>query len=87
MDCIEIYLIIINALALVLMQRDKNQAIKHRRRIPEKVLIGTAFIGGSLGILSGMFLFRHKTRHLLFWVVPSILFALQLLTLVLWKLS
>ncbi|MEG2678538.1 MAG: DUF1294 domain-containing protein [Oscillospiraceae bacterium] len=57
------YLAGVNLLCFCLMGADKYKAQRRRWRIPEKVLLGTALIGGSLGGLLGMFLFRHKTRH------------------------
>jgi uncharacterized membrane protein YsdA (DUF1294 family) len=47
---------------------DKQKAKKNRWRIPEKVLLGISFIGGSLGGIIGMYLFRHKTKHPLFYI-------------------
>lgn len=57
------YLAGVNLLCFLLMGADKYRAQRRRWRIPERVLLGTAFLGGSLGGLLGMFLFRHKTRH------------------------
>ena len=58
-----LYLISVNILAFILFGADKWKA-KHRRwRIRESALIGTAVIGGSVGALLGMLLFRHKTKH------------------------
>ncbi len=49
---------------------------KPRRRIPEKTLFLIAALGGSLGVLAGMYLFRHKTKHKSFvFGVPLILAA------------
>ena len=49
---------------------------KPRRRIPEKTLFLVAALGGSLGVLAGMYLFRHKTKHKSFvFGVPLILAA------------
>lgn len=74
MDILISYLLIINALALILMLSDKLKAIKKAWRIPEATLIGVAAIGGSLGALSGMLLFRHKTRHPKFFLgIPAML--------------
>ena len=68
------YLIIINAIGLVIMLADKIKAMEHRWRIPERVLLGVAAIGGSLGVTVGMFLFRHKTLHVKFALgVPGML--------------
>lgn len=47
-----------------------------RRRVPERTLFLIAALGGSVGVLAGMYLFRHKTRHLSFVLgVPGILAA------------
>ena len=71
-----LYLLLINAVAFVLMLADKQKARKNRWRIPERTLIGSALLGGSLGALLGMYTFRHKTKHLKFTLgVPAILMA------------
>lgn len=68
------YLMIVNALGLLLMLADKQKARKKRWRIPEATLMGVAAIGGSAGVFLGMYLFRHKTRHPKFTVgVPLLL--------------
>ena len=68
------YLFLVNALAFLLMLSDKHRAKKNRWRISESALIGISAIGGSLGALAGMYLFRHKTRHTKFTVgIPVIL--------------
>lgn len=69
-----LYLIIINAAGFMLMLADKRKARRGAWRIPEATLIGTAALGGSIGVLAGMYLVRHKTRHLKFTLgVPFIL--------------
>ena len=71
-----LYLLLINAAAFILMLADKIKAKKNRWRIPERTLIGSALLGGSIGALLGMYTFRHKTRHLKFTLgVPAILIA------------
>ena len=57
------YLLLVNAAAFLLMLIDKIKAKKNRWRIPERTLLIVAAIGGSLGALLGMNLFRHKTKH------------------------
>ena len=76
------YLLIVNAAALLLMRADKSKARKNAWRIPEATLIGVAAIGGSLGALLGMRLFRHKTKHPKFFIGIPVLLALQILLLV-----
>ena len=51
---------------------DKLKAKAGAWRIPEKVLLGLGFLGGAIGALLGMKLFRHKTKHLYFWVINII---------------
>lgn len=71
-----IYLLIVNAVSFLLMLADKRKAQKKLWRIPEATLLGIAAIGGSIGSLAGMYLFRHKTRHLKFTLgIPLILVA------------
>ena len=72
------YLILINAASFLLMLSDKQKARKKMWRIPEKVLIGSAVIGGSLGALAGMYTFRHKTKHLKFTIGIPVILALQI---------
>ena len=76
-----LYLLLINAAAFVLMLVDKIKAKKNRWRIPERTLIGSAVLGGSIGALVGMYTFRHKTKHLKFTLgIPAILIAQIALT-------
>lgn len=45
-----------------------------RRRIPEKTLLTLAALGGALGALIGMSVWRHKTQHKKFvYGIPAIL--------------
>ena len=69
------YLLLINAAGFLFMCADKQFAKKNLLRIPEAALFLTAFIGGSLGSLLGMAVFRHKTRKLRFRIlIPLFLF-------------
>lgn len=76
-----LYIIIINLTGLFIMMLDKRKAIRRRRRVPEKKLFLIALLFGSVGMLVGMYLFHHKTRHKSFVIgIPAILVA-QLLFL------
>lgn len=69
-----IYAVIINITGLFSMLIDKRRAIKNKWRIPEKTLFLIAVIGGSVGSIAGMRLFRHKTKHWYFaYGMPAIL--------------
>lgn len=58
---------------------DKRKAVKNLWRIPEATLLGIALLGGSLGILGGMYSFRHKTLHLKFTIGIPVILALQII--------
>ena len=77
MKLLFVYLILINAFALALMLADKQKARKNRWRIPERTLMAVAILGGSLGAMIGMNLFRHKTRHPKFSIGLPVIFAVQ----------
>ena len=69
-------LLLINALGLLLMRIDKVKARRYRWRISEATLFTVALLGGSAGVLLGMYAFRHKTKHRRFTIgVPVILLA------------
>ena len=69
-----IYLGIINVIAFLMYGIDKYKAMKNKWRISEAALIGVAALGGVVGAIVGMRLFRHKTKHIKFVLgVPAIL--------------
>lgn len=72
------YLVLINLAAFLLMGIDKFRARRELWRIPEKVLFGSALLGGSVGAIAGMFFFRHKTRHLSFRLGLPVILLLQI---------
>ena len=76
-----IYLAIINIVSFVTMGIDKRRALRHRWRIPERVLFLLAIFGGSTGALLGMWLLWHKVRKKLFAVGLPILLMVHLLVL------
>lgn len=74
MKFILVYLIIINVFGIYIMHLDKRKAKKGYWRIPEATLFIIALIFGSAGVLLGMKLFHHKTRHFKFvFGIPAIL--------------
>lgn len=69
-----IYLVIINLIAFLTFGADKRRARRDKRRVRESTLFLLAVLGGSIGALLGMYVFRHKTRHWYFCVgIPAIL--------------
>lgn len=69
-----IYLILINLITFLAMYIDKRKAKKGKRRIPEKTLFILVGLGGGIGGILGMYLFRHKTKKTRFVIgFPAIL--------------
>ena len=73
------YIVLVNLTAFVLYGVDKQKAKKHLWRIPEATLIGVALLGGSVGALTGMRVFHHKTRHIKFYVGIPVILVVQLI--------
>lgn len=71
------YLVLINAVEVLLMLVDKQNARHRRRRVPERVLLAVALLGGSPGGLLGMLLFHHKTRKPAFSIGFPVILAVQ----------
>ena len=74
MRALDIYLIGINILTFLIFGIDKWKAREGEWRIPEETLIWMSIVGGSIGALIGMYLFRHKTQKRKFNLgIPAIL--------------
>lgn len=70
-----IYLIVINILAFIAMWWDKHEAKVEDWRISEKTLFALVLMGGGIGGILGMYMFRHKTKKWYFkYGFPIILF-------------
>ena len=65
---------LVNLVAFALMGLDKRRARRDAWRVREKTLLLWCACFGALGGLTGMRVFRHKTRHWYFvWGMPLIL--------------
>lgn len=73
------YLLVFSIVTFILYGVDKRKAIKREWRTKEKTLLGCSFLGGAIGGLSGMLVFRHKTKaeHWYFWAVNILGIAWQ----------
>ncbi|MGV2886157.1 DUF1294 domain-containing protein [Paenibacillus taichungensis] len=72
-----LYLLIVNLGGFIVMGVDKKRSQNSEWRVPEKRLFGFAFFGGALGILGGMYTFRHKTKHWSFRIGVPLLLCLN----------
>ena len=69
-----VYLVIINIIGFLAMGIDKRKAKKNSWRIPEKTLFIITTLGGGIGTVTGMYIFRHKTKKIDFVIgLPAIL--------------
>lgn len=60
------YLLVINFLAFIIYAFDKYKAVAGGYRIPERLLLFIALIGGSYGAWLSMKIVHHKTRKTIF---------------------
>lgn len=82
-----LYLLGINGLSFFLCIQDKSYARRKGRRIAEKTFFLLSFFGGSVGMLVGMYLFRHKTKHKSFTIGIPLLLLLEMGVLLFLKLK
>jgi len=84
------YLIFINLLAFITYYVDKKLAKRKKFRISEKSLFFLSFMGGSIGSLLAMHIFRHKTKKkkfliiniisLIFWLILTFFYLYDIIT-------
>ena len=69
-----IYFLIINLITFLAMYIDKKKAEKGKWRTKESTLFTLVLLGGGIGGIVGMYLFRHKTQKPRFAIgFPAIL--------------
>lgn len=73
-----IYFILINLLAFIMFWFDKRAAQNSQWRISEKALIIVSMLGGTVGSLVSMNVFRHKTKKIKFILGIPIILVLQI---------
>ncbi|KAB2954644.1 DUF1294 domain-containing protein [Heliorestis acidaminivorans] len=75
-----------NVIAFFLVGYDKRQAQRGGQRIQEKTFFYDALFLGALGVLLGLYFFRHKTRHRAFtWGIPLLLILNLAILYFFWK--
>ena len=70
-----IYFILISVIAIAVTAYDKSAAWKRAWRVPERVLVWIAALGGAFFMFLTMKVIHHKTRHAKF-MIPLPLFIL-----------
>ena len=85
-----LWLVLINLITFCVFGVDKWKAKRKEkkdtvRRVPEKTLFLLSALGGSVGALLGMRVFRHKTLHRAFrFGIPAILILQIVIPFGLW---
>lgn len=77
-----IYFIVINLIGFFIMWLDKRKAIKGAWRIPEKTLFIITALGGGIGTIAGMYIFRHKTQKIGFVIGFPFITILEIVTII-----
>ena len=71
------YLIIINIITFIIIIIDKRKARKKSYRISENTFIFLSIIGGSIGTILAMTIFRHKTKKKKFYIGVPIIYLID----------
>ena len=77
-----IYFVIINILGFLIMYIDKQEAKKGKWRIPEKTLFIITGLGGGIGTIAGMYIFRHKTQKVAFVIGFPLITILEIIAVI-----
>ncbi|MBV2225010.1 MAG: DUF1294 domain-containing protein [Cloacibacterium sp.] len=73
------YILVLSIFSFLLFGFDKRNATCGGYRISEFVLLLLSFLGGSVGSLLGMFIFRHKISKTSFKIKFGLIFLVQIL--------
>lgn len=74
-----LYLLSINGISFFLFGIDKFLAIKNKRRIPEKELFTVSTIGGAVGGMAAILVFKHKISKTAFMWRFMMIFIVNLI--------
>ncbi|MDQ8141659.1 DUF1294 domain-containing protein [Chryseobacterium sp. CFS15] len=73
------FLLVSNILTFIVFGVDKWYAKKNKRRVSELFLLSLTFLGGTLGALLAMMIFRHKISKKSFILKLLIVIFVQLI--------
>lgn len=65
-----------NIIVFLVMGYDKSQSRKRGQRVPEKILLVMALLGGGIGAFSGSRFFHHKTQKTAFKILLPVGFII-----------
>ena len=73
------YLLLINLTTFLIFVLDKQKAMYHTRRVPEKILWLLSLAGGSIGAIIAMELAKHKRKKISFVLMMALILLLQII--------
>ena len=76
---IPIYIILINIIGFFIMLIDKKKAENGKWRIQEKTIFMVTILGGGIGTILGMYIFRHKTKKIQFTIGLPVITILEII--------
>ena len=77
-----LYFIIINLIGFLAMAIDKWKAKNNAWRIPENTLFSITVLGGGIGTIAGMYVFRHKTKKPKFTIGMPVILVLEIVLVI-----
>ncbi len=77
-----IYLATINLIGFFVMWLDKRKSQKGKWRIPEKTIFIITGLGGGIGTILGMKIFRHKTQKIGFVIGLPFITILEIIAII-----
>ena len=77
-----LYLVTINLIAFLAMGIDKWKAKRNAWRIPEQTLLSLVLLGGGIGGIAGMYVFRHKTKKPRFFIGFPVIFIAEIVLVI-----
>lgn len=77
-----LYFIIINVIGFLAMAIDKWKAKNNAWRIPENTLFSITVLGGGIGTIAGMYVFRHKTKKTKFTIGMPVILVLEIVLVI-----
>lgn len=80
-----LYFIIINIIGFLIMYIDKQKAKKGKWRIPERTLFIVTALGGGIGTIAGMKVFRHKTQKIAFVIGFPLITILEIIAVIYYR--
>lgn len=80
-----IYILIINVITFFMMWFDKHEAKIGDWRVPERTLFLLVLLGGGIGGIAGMYVFRHKTRKWYFKIGFPAILIMQIVLVIYFK--